>query len=331
MKNLNFKQFLEINSIMSEKQINIFPYAYNLASLIITGSQTNPLIKDFLKQFQNISGNQEKTENLSSDKINNFAEIEAQLDEDKDIKGINSRIDEITKQKGDDLYKELKDYPVKRVKTREQELNEILKEERRKKLEQQNKKEEQLQKRKDQFKPVKPEDLEKMEQEHNEKVKSIYQSQYIKEIQKPKISQKEVAQNNRNALVDYGKEITENNKKTIPMKPKKIKKKAEKPEKLPPPFATDLNDWNQRISVEIKEFNSLKEDISKIDRFDVNIDSLYRQITDSSLNGTDVKSPDYHMQFAMLFQKLENAEQKIRELEEKTDEKINLIWKKNDK
>lgn len=307
---------------MSEKQINIFPYAFNLASLIITGSQTNPLIKDFLKQFQNASENQEEGENVSSGKINNFAEIEAQLDEDKDIQRINSRIDKIANEKGDDLYKELKDYPIKRTNSREQELNEILKEERRKRLEQQNMKEQKLQKRKDQFKPVKPEDLEKMEQEHNEKVKSIYQSQYVKELQKPKVSQKEVAQNNRNALVDYGKEITENNKKTLPKQPKKLKKKVEKQEKLPPPFASDLNDWNQRISIEIKEFNSLKEEIANIEKFDINIDSLYNRITDSSLNGTDIKGPDYHMQFAMLFQKLENAEQKIKELEEKTDEVV---------
>ncbi|KAK8852378.1 hypothetical protein M9Y10_017352 [Tritrichomonas musculus] len=307
---------------MSERQINIFPYAFNLASLIIAGNQTNPLIKDFLKQFPISSNDQANNQSLSTDKINNFAGIEAQLDEDKDIKGITSRIDEISNQRGDDLYKELKDYPVKRVNSREQELNEILKEERKKRIEQQTLKEQQIQKRKDQFKHVNPEDLQKMEQEHNEKVKSIYQSQYVKELQKPKISQKEVAQSNRNALVDYGKEITKNNKDTISKKPKKLIKKPEKQEKLPPPFATDLNDWNQRISSEIKELSTLRENISTVEKFEVNLDSLYRQITDSSLNGTDIKGPDYHMQFAMLFQKLENAEQKIKELEEKTDEVI---------
>lgn len=307
---------------MNQKKIDIFPYAFNLASLIIKDDQTNPLIKDFLKQFPNYSENHENDEGLNSDKNISSAEIEAQLDEDKDIKGINSKIDEITNQRGDDLYKELKDYPVKRMNSREQELNKILKEERRKRIQQQNQKEQQLQKRKDQFKPVKKEDLEKMKEENMEKSKNIYKSQYIKEITKQKISQKEIAQNNRDALVDYGKEITENNKKTIPKKPRKLKKKVEKPEKLPPPFATDLNDWNQRISIEIKEFNSLKEDISNVEKFEVNYETLYRQITDSAMNGTDVKGPDYHMQFAMLFQKLENAEQKIKELEEKTDEVV---------
>lgn len=307
---------------MNQKTIDIFPYAFNLASLIIKDDQTNPLIKDFLKQFPNYSENHENDEGLNSDKNISSAEIEAQLDEDKDIKGINSKIDEITNQRGDDLYKELKDYPVKRMNSREQELNKILKEERRKRIQQQNQKEQQLQKRKDQFKPVKKEDLEKMKEENMEKSKNIYKSQYIKEITKQKISQKEIAQNNRDALVDYGKEITENNKKTIPKKPRKLKKKVEKPEKLPPPFATDLNDWNQRISIEIKEFNSLKEDISNVEKFEVNYETLYLQITDSAMNGTDVKGPDYHMQFAMLFQKLENAEQKIKELEEKTDEVV---------
>lgn len=307
---------------MNQKKIDIFPYAFNLASLIIKDDQTNPLIKDFLKQFPNYSENHENDEGLNSDKNISSAEIEAQLDEDKDIKGINSKIDEITNQRGDDLYKELKDYPVKRMNSREQELNKILKEERRKRIQQQNQKEQQLQKRKDQFKPVKKEELEKMKEENMEKSKNIYKSQYIKEITKQKISQKEIAQNNRDALVDYGKEITENNKKTIPKKPRKLKKKVEKPEKLPPPFATDLNDWNQRISIEIKEFNSLKEDISNVEKFEVNYETLYRQITDSAMNGTDVKGPDYHMQFAMLFQKLENAEQKIKELEEKTDEVV---------
>ena len=102
---------------MSERQINIFPYAFNLASLIIAGNQTNPLIKDFLKQFPISSNDQANNQSLSTDKINNFAGIEAQLDEDKDIKGITSRIDEISNQRGDDLYKELKDYPVKRSRT----------------------------------------------------------------------------------------------------------------------------------------------------------------------------------------------------------------------
>ncbi|OHT03539.1 hypothetical protein TRFO_29094 [Tritrichomonas foetus] len=301
--------------------IQLFPYAFDLTTLMIHGRQTNPLIKDFLKQIQNnpkFADLQNTDENLHTGEYNEFNMIETQLDEDSKIEKINSNILSHKNDKTDELYEELKDYPIKRASTRDQELNEILKEERKKRIEIEKQKTLQLQKRKEQFKAVKPEDLQQMEQEHNDKVKSIYQSTYMKEISKQKQSPNDVAKNNRALLVEFGKETVEINRKTISRK-QKPKAVQENPEKPPPPFAADLSEWTQRINTEIKELASLKEEVFADEHREINVEGLYDVLVDPALNGTDVKGPDYHMQFAMLFQKLENAELKIKDLEEKTD------------
>lgn len=296
---------------------------------MINGHQTNPLIKDFLAQFPAPdkkslgTTSQESLTNSNITDYDNFANIEAELDEDGKIRTIQNNIDESIAQNGDDYYQEIKDYPIKKIKSREQELNAILKEERRKRIELQNQKEQRQKKRKDQFKPVRPEDFQKLKQENKENTKGIYKSKIAEELEKQRKAQNlqnsaEIAKNNRNALIDYGKEITENNKKTLP---KTIRKKKIITDqiKLPPPFATDINNFSQRINSELKELTILQDEINDFQKCELDFDTLYTKLANPQLNGTEPQGPDYHLQFAMLFQKLDNADQKIKELEEKTD------------
>ena len=318
---------------MASFQIKFFPYAFELTNLMVQGKQTNPLIKDFLNQFPiSQSGGHDTFGRSGGGEYSDFAGIEAQLDEEEKIKQISENIENQRDEKTDQLYQEIKDYPMKRASTRDQEYSNALMEERRKKLEAEKNKKKQLEMRKKQLEPVTKDDFNQMQQEHNEKLKSLYKSHYMAEIQKQKQNQtpNEIAQERRDALVTFGKEATEMNKKVIPKQTLKAKKKAEATaaaaaekaklqEKTPPPFATDLSDFTQRMNAEMKELSALKDDLLSDSYPDLNTEYLFQLLTDPGLNGTDTKGPDYHMQFAMLFQKLENAEQKIKELEEKAD------------
>jgi hypothetical protein len=82
-----------------------------------------------------------------------------------------------------------------------------------------------------------------------------------------------------------------------------------------PPFAADLNDWAKRMAIEVRELAALKNRMELESHAAVDPLELKGRLTRAETGEPpDVRPPDYHMQFAMLFQKLENTEQKIQEL-----------------
>jgi hypothetical protein len=87
------------------------------------------------------------------------------------------------------------------------------------------------------------------------------------------------------------------------------------------PFAADLNDWQRRVAVEVRELTALKTKMEVESHPTVDPSDLTNRTRQAEPGETpEVRPPDYHMQFAMLFQKLENTEQKIQQCQETIDQ-----------
>lgn len=297
----------------------LLPYSINLAHLMIRGSQTNPLIKDFLRQFSepfdpnspgDISRNiEEEYEALES----GFAREEAISEINKNLQ---YKIDEFTAS----LYSRVEDRssPRKtqglrqtraRMELEKEEAERRLAKERMEKLKEARKA--QMKKR------MTVDDLKRAEQEHA-KLMEKFPSTSKKFAEEKEIPREELAKRNRENQIKYAASTLAENRKILPKTVRPVRTKPVKEEKAPPK-ATDLANYAKRVSLEVKKFTELKEMIIDDERVEVDAREAFARMEDIQAASFENQPIDYHMQLAMLFQKLENAEKKIRELDEKTD------------
>lgn len=290
-----------------------FPYAINLTKLLVKGEPTNPLLKDFLKQFPNKPDEKDINEQNTSQKLyqlNEYEDLGAQIAEDEDIARIEEKIETDRDNKLDSLYASYSPFPRRKTAPKQSKMYKTLEKE---KAEKEKIRRERYEKRQEQLKkPVKKDELQEAEKEHQKFIQKIHQPTYAEQFiaPPPQVDQKDEAAKRTEKRKKYGESISKKNKYGIVPKQKQ---EIEKEEKLPP-FATDLNDWEKRVNNEFRELHSLQEQIEDMPLEPLNVNVLIERIQDEENAASAI--PDYHLRFALLFKKLENVEERIKNIDE---------------
>jgi hypothetical protein len=161
-------------------------------------------------------------------------------------------------------------------------------------------------------KRVKKDDLRATTQKHQAFVQALGRSQYADEVERVEPTREEIATQRLKEREQYSETVKKTNMAVLPksVKPKVVK---EKEERLPP-VAADLHDWGRRMGAEIRELHGLISTWEVEARPAVTADDVIARLEKEDARPAEDLPPDYHMQFAILFQKLENTEQKIKDL-----------------
>jgi uncharacterized protein YnzC (UPF0291/DUF896 family) len=166
----------------------------------------------------------------------------------------------------------------------------------------------------------KPEDLQEAEQQHQELLRRNYQSKFADTLKSQEPTRTDIARKNREALQTYGKKVQSDNRTVLPLIPKQKPPVEEEPEWRPPPTAVDLKEWSRRVNSESRELTALQNRIAVDERESIDVRESFEKIAATELQVAEAGAgADYHLQFAMLFQKMDDAEVKIREVEERAD------------
>ena len=297
----------------------LLPYSINLANLMIRGNQTNPLIKDFLRQFSE-PFDPNAPADLSRNLEEEYEVLESGFARDEAISEINKnlqyRIDEFTAS----LYSptEARGSPRKSQGLRQTRARMELEREEAERRMARERKEKMKEARKAQMKKrTTLEDLRRAEEEHQKLIQK-FPTTNKKFVEEKEVPKETIAKRMRENQLKFGASTLAENRKTLPKTVKPVRSKPVKEEKAPPK-ATDLANYSKRVNMEVKKFAELKDMIMDDEREEVNATEAFARMEDIQAEAFENQPLDYHMQLAMLFQKLENAEKKIRELDEKTD------------
>ena len=292
-------------------------FSLDLSKQILLGEATNPTIIEFLRRFSEIESQHpinNEEEEYEQDALRSDSEIEAYYDENEEKQKIQNYGENITQQRMNTLnllrekYNE-KPGPGKDISkpTRKDALT--VHEMQKKK---QKEMEEYRQKRKDLMtQKVDPQTLKQNQRAQNQ----ISQRHGLKPFVDTTKSDKEKEKQKQKLKQQKKREFSEETKKinmskALSKKPKTQKLVEEKP---PPQYDPYLHDYQQKVDRELQAYQKLIASLQE-DNEEPYYDSasLFAKL-DLRLDAAQTGA-DYHMRFAILFQQLESAEEKLENL-----------------
>ncbi|KAH0795352.1 hypothetical protein GPJ56_000801 [Histomonas meleagridis] len=298
-------------------------YSLDLASALISKSQFNNIIKDFLKSIPNDANDKHDTFLDSKPFYDDFHGIEQQIEEDEYINQAIQNINTLCEDNSY-LYSSISNYypsPTKQQKspTKAKDTH-TLKEQLAK--EQQRKKELFRYQKQLRQNPISKSTLKTYEQQH---LKFISQQPKLhNNYNEPQTPQQISPEAKRKNYIEFGKKATAMNKENairIKNTIKPLNPVVTTPVKKSIPFATDLNLFEQKISNEINEIEELDKYISEQQYEEINVSSIIKRIIKSGddEDNKENEETDYHKQFMQLFQRIERIEEEVKELETKAE------------
>ena len=296
----------------------LLPYSIDLAALMIRGHQTNPLIRDFLRQFSE-PFDPNSTINCSKVIEEEYELLETGLMHEEAIGQIRRNLRHKYAEFTARMFLPVKPpSPRKSTIVKQTKAQQNLEREAAEKRREQEKKKELNKTRKAQIaKKTTIDDVREAEKEHQKFLDKIGIKKFVEEKTESKENQ---AKRNRENQMKFGASTLAKNKEVLPNTIRPIRGVNPVKEEKLPPRATDLANYSKRVSAEVKKLIELKEMILSEEHQEISTVEAFQRIEQIEVVEYGSEPPDdYHMQLAMLFQKLENAEQKIRELDDKTE------------
>jgi hypothetical protein len=293
----------------------LFPFVFRLSSQLCQGKPANPILKEFLRAFPPSADwdVNAPTRTSTAFDFDDLKDLEAPLLVDESTAQIKAALSRRASSFADSLYDPVGDYPAKPTAPRPRKSASILESDQ---MRQRRMVDERWQIRKNYLatRPT-PSELQETEHEHQKFVQKIFPNR-TKTLAAPP---RDIARESRDRRMEAGERVRRENKKLLAKAAqtgavddvpdaKAIPKVA--------PFAADLNDWARRMTIEVRELTALRNRMEVESAAPINSLELKNRLTQAEPADASEVRPDYHMQFAMLFQKLENTEQKIQELDE---------------
>ena len=278
------------------------------------GDATNPTIIEFLRRFSEISQQHPKNEEedfYDQDPLRSDSEIEIEWDEDEEKERFRNFNEDVTDKRIDILDLLREKYKERTIPGKEKNkhskrdpltVHEVQKE-KKKAMEDYKKKRKDLMSQK-----IDPETLKQRQKAQNE----ISTRHGLKPFVDTTKSDKEKAKQSQKLKKQKQKEFSEQTKKLNLTKAQTRKPKTEQPveEKPPPQYDPYLHDFQQKIDREIQAYDKLIGSITEQNEEPYyDSASLFGKLN-LDLNAAQTGA-DYHMRFAILFQQLEAAEERI--------------------
>lgn len=306
-----------MKSAMRSADSLLAAYSFELGCLITKGRQTNPTIKAFIGKLGEkddanvdtrprfwVKSKQEEYEAMESGFLRE--EVVAQIN-----KGLN-------KADFSDMYRPL-DEP-NRMRTTDQTMHktriqmELERHDEERKMEIQRRDRIQRERKERLRKATTIKELRDGEREHLQFLEKQLGHRFVQE-RAPAAD--ELAREKRQKQIKFGDMTLAENRKIIPNTPKPERGRPKKEVKAPP-HAADLENFEARINAEVKELEAFSDFMFHDFKVEVDVANSMKM-----LDGFDVvvdeQAPDFHLNLAMMFQKLEDAEQRIQELSEKAE------------
>jgi hypothetical protein len=299
--------------------VSLPSWGFQLSFLLLDAKQTNPLLKDFLKQF---SAGTDSDANVSpfshqSFTFDEFEALEASLSRDDAVPEIRQRLEDsqaefiLSLWQVPSLSKSVDRFTSKHKFEDARSAYRVREEAKHRQFE------DRLRLMKT---PITKSDMQESEEKHQKFLDPLHHSRFYDTPLSPDVNKKDQAKENRRHIEEYAAQLKEKHRKTLPLRAKPRQFGKAPIESRIPPFAQDLLDFKKRMNAEFQVLSTLKGHLARIqERDEGEVSGIHKRFVESIMDDEEIAVPDYHMQFAVLFQKLESAERNVVELAEKVE------------